>query len=169
MWLNELLRDPYYPTSLRIWDTTKHDWSASFEPRSKWGGYTFERSISRTLVDWVDGSIDAGADLRGLVAESAAEPRGVHGVHLWSRGFADDRTFLRVERRSWPLVHERTEPSESSFDEIRYVAANEDVAHAIRLGVFTSGREHWERYGRAEGRFQAAPPVRWLEEILEGK
>jgi GT2 family glycosyltransferase len=169
MWLDELLRDPYYPVSLRIWDTMKRDWSASFEPRSKWGSYTFERSIPRSAADSVEGFLDAGVDLRGSAAESSADPFGALAAHLRAHGFAGDHGALRAECRSWPLVQESIEPSDESFDERRYVAANHDVAQAIGVGVFTSGREHWERFGRSEGRFQAAPPVRWLEEILEGR
>ena len=40
----------------------------------------------------------------------------------------------------------------SAFDEAEYLAANPDVAHAIETGVIASGREHYERHGRLEGR-----------------
>jgi SAM-dependent methyltransferase len=40
----------------------------------------------------------------------------------------------------------------SAFDEAEYLAANPDVAHAIETGVVASGKEHYERHGRLEGR-----------------
>lgn len=51
-----------------------------------------------------------------------------------------------------------------SFDEERYLAANPDVAAAVKAGQFASGREHYETFGRAEGRatgrsVAAQPPV----------
>jgi SAM-dependent methyltransferase len=44
----------------------------------------------------------------------------------------------------------------SDFDEDRYLAANPDVAEAVRSGAFASGRAHYEAYGKAEGRVGAA-------------
>lgn len=38
------------------------------------------------------------------------------------------------------------------FDEDDYLAANPDVAKAVRLGHFRSGRDHYSRYGHAERR-----------------
>lgn len=38
------------------------------------------------------------------------------------------------------------------FDETEYLAANPDVAAAVRGSGFRSGREHYEKYGRTEGR-----------------
>jgi hypothetical protein len=38
------------------------------------------------------------------------------------------------------------------FNESAYVAANPDVEAAIRRAEFSSGFEHWERHGKAEGR-----------------
>jgi SAM-dependent methyltransferase len=40
----------------------------------------------------------------------------------------------------------------SVFNEQYYLAANPDVAMAIMAGFCKSGRDHYERYGRAEGR-----------------
>ncbi|MBV1835424.1 phytanoyl-CoA dioxygenase family protein [Novacetimonas pomaceti] len=36
------------------------------------------------------------------------------------------------------------------FDESRYLASRPDVLEAIQRGIFTSGYDHWLRYGRAE-------------------
>jgi len=38
------------------------------------------------------------------------------------------------------------------FDEIEYLAVNPDVALAVREGPFVSGLEHYEKYGKGEGR-----------------
>ena len=43
-------------------------------------------------------------------------------------------------------------PDISEFDEHKYLLANPDVAEAVREGVLTSGAEHYELYGRQEGR-----------------
>jgi SAM-dependent methyltransferase len=40
----------------------------------------------------------------------------------------------------------------SKFDEEYYLAANPDVAMAVLLGLCANGREHYQRYGRSEGR-----------------
>lgn len=42
--------------------------------------------------------------------------------------------------------------SELTFNEIEYLAANPDVAEAVKVGHFRSGREHYEKYGKKEGR-----------------
>jgi FkbM family methyltransferase len=56
-------------------------------------------------------------------------------------------------------------PLVADFDEAFYLRAYPDVAKAVRAGQFRSGREHFERYGRAENRrgapeaFERAAPV----------
>lgn len=42
------------------------------------------------------------------------------------------------------------EASEAVFDEEGYLLANPDVAAAVRSGLFASGRQHFELYGRQE-------------------
>jgi GT2 family glycosyltransferase len=42
--------------------------------------------------------------------------------------------------------------SDGTFEEEVYLILNPDVRHAVMAGNFRSGREHWERFGRAEGR-----------------
>ena len=37
-----------------------------------------------------------------------------------------------------------------SFDEINYLLANPDVALAVKQGAFSSGRKHFDVYGRRE-------------------
>lgn len=41
---------------------------------------------------------------------------------------------------------------EDQFNESEYLAANPDVAVAVRSGQFSSGLEHYEKYGKKEGR-----------------
>ncbi len=38
------------------------------------------------------------------------------------------------------------------FTELGYLAANPDVEDAVRLENFSSGFEHWQLHGKAEGR-----------------
>ncbi len=47
-----------------------------------------------------------------------------------------------------------------TFDEASYLRANPDVAAAVQAGQFKSGRQHYDKYGRNEGRrlvAEAAP------------
>jgi GT2 family glycosyltransferase len=46
----------------------------------------------------------------------------------------------------------RTDNDAASFDEETYLRFNPDVRQAVSNGVFKTGREHFDRYGRAEGR-----------------
>ena len=39
-----------------------------------------------------------------------------------------------------------------SFDEVWYLRNNRDVAEAVKTGTFASGWEHYDQYGRQEGR-----------------
>lgn len=48
--------------------------------------------------------------------------------------------------------------SDSVFNESEYLAAHPDVAAAVRDAVFRSGREHYDKYGFAEGRALRAVP-----------
>ena len=41
------------------------------------------------------------------------------------------------------------------FTELSYLAANPDVEEAVRLAIFSSGFEHWQNYGKTEGRLLA--------------
>lgn len=42
--------------------------------------------------------------------------------------------------------------ADANFDEAGYLSANPDVARAVRTGRMKSGRAHFEKFGRAEGR-----------------
>lgn len=45
------------------------------------------------------------------------------------------------------------------LDQNAYLAANPDVAKAIASGTFTSAQDHYNQYGKAEGRATSAPAV----------
>lgn len=47
------------------------------------------------------------------------------------------------------------------FDEHYYLARHTDVRQAVRLGHFTSGYEHWTKFGQRENR-----DVRWLRAVM---
>jgi hypothetical protein len=48
-------------------------------------------------------------------------------------------------------LQEESEP-EPEFNEELYLRLYHDVAEAVAHGIYSSGREHFERYGRSEGR-----------------
>lgn len=50
--------------------------------------------------------------------------------------------FIRLE----------TLATDSNFDESAYLRANPDVGKAVATGQFASGRQHWDIFGRNEGR-----------------
>jgi len=54
-----------------------------------------------------------------------------------------------------------------NFDETGYLAANPDVAEAVRKGQFKSGRQHFEGHGRRESRLVRFP--RSIAEIQQEK
>ncbi|MGE4369364.1 MAG: hypothetical protein AB7E12_06765 [Burkholderiaceae bacterium] len=43
-------------------------------------------------------------------------------------------------------------PSTFVFNETYYLQRNPDVANAVWSGVFASARDHWEQFGKNEGR-----------------
>jgi SAM-dependent methyltransferase len=47
--------------------------------------------------------------------------------------------------------------SDDIFNEVFYLAANADVCAAIAAGVFSSGRAHYEQFGKGEGRRGSLP------------
>lgn len=55
---------------------------------------------------------------------------------------------------------------EQGFDETTYLRLNPDVLVAVRAGKFSSGREHYEHYGRAEGRLALPSAVLPRDRIL---
>lgn len=56
------------------------------------------------------------------------------------------------------------------FDEETYLRLNNDVRAAVAAGTFRSGREHFERHGRREGRpFRLAPMAREGVRMREGE
>jgi SAM-dependent methyltransferase len=51
-------------------------------------------------------------------------------------------------------VHLQEIPNDDTFDEAAYLAVNADVAAAVAAGKLRSGRVHFQRFGRTEGRRQ---------------
>ena len=43
------------------------------------------------------------------------------------------------------------------FDEATYLELNPDVARDVAAGMYTSGREHWDKYGHSESRVATRP------------
>jgi predicted SAM-dependent methyltransferase len=63
--------------------------------------------------------------------------------------------------------------SDSIFNEAKYLEANPDVAAAVKEGKFCSGREHYEIYGKREGRqlfisFERFSPLKRFIDRLVG-
>ena len=50
-------------------------------------------------------------------------------------------------------------PEPPPFSELSYLQANPDVEAAVRRGEVSSGFEHWQRFGRHEGRALAPTPA----------
>jgi methyltransferase family protein len=92
--------------------------------------------------------------------QTARETRGFYA--LWG-GLSNPR---RIDRPFQPqqIAPEKgadlarkyeTEPATAeNFDEVAYLLANADVAAAVAAGRFPSGRDHFDRHGRAEARRQ---------------
>ena len=57
-------------------------------------------------------------------------------------------------------------PTDATFDEMAYLAANPDVAAAVRSRRLRSGRAHFLRFGRSEGRRQLSPAARVPDTLL---
>jgi hypothetical protein len=58
----------------------------------------------------------------------------------------------RPFRPAFPIV------TPEDYDEQAYIDANPDVAAAVRANGFQSGRDHFDAFGRAEGRRKLVPP-----------
>ncbi|MBG0808298.1 hypothetical protein IY145_02775, partial [Methylosinus sp. H3A] len=112
----------------------------------------------------------AGACRRGeRIGAAALAPLRLEAA-VASGGRAVRRAFTAL-RELRPLATREaaappTLPSEASsaevatlenFDERSYLYANPDVAESVRRGRIVSGRAHFSRYGRYEGRVQMIP------------
>ncbi len=63
-------------------------------------------------------------------------------------------TVQSVKKNKWKMT-----VSGIGFDEDFYLLANPDVRKAIKEGVIVSGQEHFERFGKAEGRRGVSPVI----------
>jgi SAM-dependent methyltransferase len=50
-------------------------------------------------------------------------------------------------------IHLQTTATDENFDETAYLAANPDVAAALRAGHYPNSYEHFKKFGRNEGRY----------------
>src|SRR5262249_33526814 len=78
--------------------------------------------------------------------------------------------FARFLEERFPNWQPGASPSSSnvaapSWDEALYLAVNGDVAAAVAGKLFASGRDHYERAGRVEGRLGGYVPDAWDEEF----
>ena len=59
--------------------------------------------------------------------------------------------------------------TDENFDEEAYLLANPDVADAVRKNLMESGRQHFEAFGKKEGRRIARKTGGWASVIAEAK
>lgn len=72
----------------------------------------------------------------------------------WSIDVYGERPDLLPERLRLRMAEFGPMPAgERRFDEASYLSRYPDVAQAVRAGTFASGQEHFDLYGRAEGRW----------------
>jgi hypothetical protein len=58
----------------------------------------------------------------------------------------DEDLLAQVDAERVDAAHQ------APFDEARYLALHGDVAAAVKAGLFESGLQHYQQYGRHEGR-----------------
>lgn len=100
----------------------------------------------------------AGFALLGAIGSTVAQPYGGYGGP--DREYRDDdRGDDRRDRREGRDRREYREYRDErrggrgiSFDEGEYLRCNPDVRRAVRSGQIESGRQHFEAFGRREGR-----------------
>ncbi|WP_375460095.1 hypothetical protein [uncultured Enterovirga sp.] len=90
----------------------------------------------------------AGFALLGTIGSTLAQPYGGYGGP--DRDYRDDDRRDRRERRDYR--DDRRGGRGISFDESEYLRCNPDVRRAVRNGQVESGRQHFEAFGRREGR-----------------
>lgn len=59
-------------------------------------------------------------------------------------------------------------PDDQEFDETAYLEANPDVRQGVVSGRLKSGRQHYELFGRAEGRLSSGRPPARREKLIGG-
>lgn len=78
----------------------------------------------------------------------------------------DFRLYALAEKMKWsaearipcrPAYLDETLVTHENFDEAAYLNSNDDVAEAVKKGLFTSGRHHFDMYGHREQRKMRRP------------
>ncbi|MDG5494640.1 hypothetical protein [Niveispirillum sp. BGYR6] len=86
--------------------------------------------------------------------------KNVEVLHL------NDRVLLLNNYTSWidhsvkltgTTFYQGPSVSDGPFNEAFYLSANPDVAAAVSAGLLSSGQQHYDLYGRVEGRMPSAP------------
>lgn len=93
---------------------------------------------------------------------------GPVALDVWEDRFTDWATMqefanLLATKPKAPASRPAPEADDRAWDEALYRVVNPDVAAAIRQGMFASGREHFERVGRNEGRVGGVIEPGWNE------
>jgi hypothetical protein len=124
--------------------------------------YFHAQSAGRPLKQVV-----AGLDFYAYSADFALLPDFLE--QRLAQGASDDfASFLAERFPNWQPRGGSPAPSSSdppSWDEALYLAVNGDVAAAVAGKLFASGRDHYERAGRVEGRRGGYVPDAWDEEF----
>ena len=83
---------------------------------------------------------------------------------LLKRFYSGAVSLRQASIASEAILYIGIEAVAEDFTELSYLAANPDVEEAVRLAIFSSGFEHWQNYGKTEGRLlaPAAGPTEFM-------
>lgn len=128
-------------------------------------GYAYYESLFAQLLD-PDFDIARFSELRGTSRGSVTR-RWIHNLlAAGGRKRRPDRSGLVVPKPP-PLRSPEARfeiATAKNFDEARYLAANADVALAVKEGKLLSGWKHFREHGREEGRAQVLPDNEFVTE-----
>ncbi len=127
-----------------------------------WTGFTnvaFDGKGSATYqaIQTSDGELESGQDFYSVSSDGAFTVGDNRGV------VSPDGNFVFMVDLSGTVGMDiltkksLADDDPGDFDEEQYLLNNPDVAQAVYDGYFASGWEHYDLYGRAEGRSYAAP------------
>ena len=103
-------------------------------------------------------------DMQTAIAEAIYEATAGSTVGSTSNSGALNIVQPVVQPTVQPTVQPFTQPiyntiDDQVFNEEVYLKNNQDVAAAVKAGIFNSGFEHYVRHGKAEGRTCVLTPV----------